>query len=440
MFGYAGSTVPLEYRLDHLESAVFHMTYPQMDPNQRLKQLSETLMGAGAAPVGQPSQPWSSSESTPGSPGNASGAPASQIESHPLADTPDYQKQLPRDELEKFALQLVNEERAQNSLSPLVWSEVGHEMGRELIEDLVKRNSVSHQNSKGENPDRRYTKAGGKDAVLESLVSLKTPVKPVPNKALVIRLLDIINGLQDDRESLLSPHATDLSFSFNWSSDRQHIIACMEVITRHAFIEPIASEASVGDRVDVKGVISGPYKFQKITLAWEGLSSLDTEAEEQTDEALPYFPPLDYEAHAQKSEHDWEKGARLLQMGGIGLALAGGLFIPPVALAAPLIAASGSAVRPKAVSEIPVRGGVKVDGSAFAHKVSLSNGGKEGIYYITIWATTGSETKPVAVSRRAIIVRGSDVVQPTPPRTRETSSEKPTLPVDGQETHEKSEK
>jgi hypothetical protein len=77
------------------------------------------------------------------------------------------------------------------------------------------------------------------------------------------------------------------------------------------------------------------------------------------------------------------------------------VFIPPVALAAPLIAASVGTSTPKPVSEIPMKGGVKSDGSNFTHKLVLNNQGKEGIYYVTIWASNGDQILPV--SRRAII-------------------------------------
>ncbi|MBX9723355.1 MAG: hypothetical protein K2X81_18265, partial [Candidatus Obscuribacterales bacterium] len=145
-------------------------------------------------------------------------------------------------------------------------------------------------------------------------------------------------------------------------------------------------------------------KFQKLTLAWEGQSSgAPNDDSAETSEALPYFPPLDYEAHAAKSNRDFQGGVRILQIAGITAAIAGGLFIPPVALAAPLIAASMGTPTPKPVSEIPMKGGVKTDGSSFSHKLTLSNQGKEGIYYLTIWASSGAGDESIPVSRRAII-------------------------------------
>jgi hypothetical protein len=168
-------------------------------------------------------------------------------------------------------------------------------------------------------------------------------------------------------------------------------------------MENLPSEAIVGDKIEIKGSVAPPYKFQKITLAWEGLANTPPDDSAESTEALPYFPPLDYEAHAIKSNKDYDKGVKFLQIAGITAAIAGGLFIPPVALAAPLIAASIGSPSPKAVSEIPVKGGVKTDGSNFTRSLTLSNQGKEGIYYVTVWATPSMGEESVAVSRRAII-------------------------------------
>ena len=101
---------------------------------------------------------------------------------------------------------------------------------------------------------------------------------------------------------------------------------------------------------------------------------------------------------------------------GIAAAIAGGVFMPPVALAAPLIAVSGSGSgEHKPASEIPVKGGVKLEGSVFETKVPLSNEGKDGLYYLTVWGSEGQGGKPVPISRRVIYVSGGkeDTAQAT---------------------------
>jgi hypothetical protein len=82
------------------------------------------------------------------------------------------------------------------------------------------------------------------------------------------------------------------------------------------------------------------------------------------------------------------------------------LFVPPVALAAPLIATAGpNPAKMKPASDIPIKGGVKVSGQSFEHKTTISKDNKEGIYYITVWAETDTDQTPIAISRRAVIAR-----------------------------------
>jgi uncharacterized protein YkwD len=505
MFGTTHTGVPLDFRLDRLESHVFQRTFPNLDSNTRVNQLRETLIGTGdpltspatqpyipanppkssAAPRtappynqapqygGQPPQYTKAPQTAPpmtgglqygtgpqynappqfgrpvsppyGSQPQAAMPPSAQPPIDPSAqqpyipnsvdglyqeqqdqqgsqqpptpqplphlrfvDSPEFQKEMSREHLEKYAMEVINEVRANINYPPFKWDPEAHKVGNELLADLAKSYGISHHNSKAENPDMRYTKAGGNDAMLESLTALSATGKPVFNKALVIKLIDSLYQKQDDRDALLSPNATQFSFSIEWSGNQKKLLACAEVVTKHAEVASIPREATVGEKIDVKGIIHEPYKFVRISVAWEGIMPAAPEPADDSNEAMPYFPPLDYEAYARKAEHDWSKRTRVLQTVGMMAAIAGGVFIPPVALAAPLIAAAGSNVRPKAVSEIPIHGGVDVDGQTFSHKVPLDNDDKEGIYYITVWASNSMEANPVAVSRRAIIVRANE--------------------------------
>jgi len=96
-----------------------------------------------------------------------------------------------------------------------------------------------------------------------------------------------------------------------------------------------------------------------------------------------------------------------LKTAGVVAAIAGGMFIPPVALAAPLIMMSGGGgSEPKPVSDIPIKGGVKVDGGSFDAKIPIANNNKEGLYYITVYGSLGSHAQQsVAVSRRVVMAR-----------------------------------
>jgi uncharacterized protein YkwD len=426
-FGQSHPTVPIADRLTHLEMTIFQRTYPSLTLDQRTQQLADTLFGSranpdfhgptpqfhdpttGVQPLPAPTSPSAYTEpplpefGQPDQPELGSGQPKEEPDDS-LWFSPQYQAEIPREEIDRFILEQVNMQRAQRGLNPLKWESLAGEMSKKHVEELARRSTVSHLNEAGDNPDLRYTRAGGEDAVIEGLVVLPGDAAKVPNRAMVMKILKTLNSHQDDRDALLSPDATDFAFSYDWTQGHAKLISCCEIVTKHGVMHPIPREVQVGEKIDIKGVILPPYEFSRITVAWEGLNK-GASSFEENEEAMPYFPPLDYVAHATKAEHgDHDKAITALKTLGIIAAIAGGMIIPPVALAAPLIAMAGPNVgEPHAVSEIPVKGGIKIEGNTFTGSVPISNDGKEGQYYVTVWATSPHNGHPVPISRRIII-------------------------------------
>ena len=177
-------------------------------------------------------------------------------------------------ELEHFALQLINGERQKLGYTPLSLDEVSQKVAQTQAADLARRRVISHLDSNGDNPDRRYTLSGGTDALFECLVALqKSGDMPKHNCATVARSLKVIMGRQDEREALISPDATGCGLAFAWSKEKDKAIACLEVVTKHGIIHPIAPNVHMADKIEVKGVVMQPYRFEKLTLAWEAKNS-----------------------------------------------------------------------------------------------------------------------------------------------------------------------
>lgn len=404
-FGTAQPQLPIEERLTLLENQVFKKTFTDRTLFDRTEQLKVTLLG---------SEDETPAERTRFMQSDLLLQPGVNIDANyfdDLADRPENQQTISIEELEQDALDLINAERQKLGVPPVAHDDLAQSIAHDQVADLCKRNLISHANAGGDNPDRRYTLAGGNDVVAESVVTVKTPDSTLQSatKAAVIRVVQTIFSRQDDRDAIMSADATHMGFALNWAPFKDHLIACTEVVTKHGVIHPLEAEAHVGDKIEVKGVVLQPYKFDRVTIAWEANRSLGAAADE-TDEALPYFPPLDYVAYANKSDKDYSGALMALRTVGVVAAIAGGMFIPPVALAAPLIALSGSGVGgdPKPASDIPVHSGVKLEGQTFMAKVPLSKENKEGMYYVTVWASIGDMQKPIPISRRAILTKGFD--------------------------------
>lgn len=438
-FGETHPKMSISDRLANLETTVFKVTHPTDSLFARTERLQKTLVGndgpspyespqyrppdlpsyatmpppAQAAPP--PAPAWSEeARRAPASTGNPGEGQYAYFEE--IAVLPENRVVVNGQQLQDYFLEMVNTERRKVGAPPLEIDAIAEKLATEHVTQLAERAQISHCNVKGENPDRRYTLLGGTDAVTESLVSLKSG--ELGSKRLyrgaAAKLLRVLMSHQDDRDALTSRDSTHVGFAAEWTADRSRLIACAELVSKHAIIHPTPTEARVEEKIDVKGVMTPPYQFVRVTLAWEGGNSNLASVADEAEEALPYFPPLDYIAYQRRAESGGHDRAIMILKGvGIAAAIAGGVFMPPVALAAPLIAVSGSGSgEHKPASEIPVKGGVKVEGNVFETKVPLSNENKDGLYYLTVWGSEGPGAKPVPISRRVIYVSGGKEEEP----------------------------
>lgn len=431
-FGHANSGLPLETRLNYLEATIFRQSFDKLSPNQRAAKLQETLFGAvedthfpGAAPAAKVEHHPQQSNETLMEPSASSGSfpspapPARRAESNAVRteraaeqaqeninsateNQPFYQAQISYDELKIFVLQMINDRRQLQGLPPLAVDEVAAEVAQTHAVELAKRNSISHFDAAGENPDQRYTKAGGSDSITECLDMISDHGK-INRLAGMMFLRNLLNK-QDDRDALMSPDATGFGFAAAENQSRNRAYACFELVCKHGLMQPVPQEVKVGEKIEVKGGVFEPYRIDRVTLAWEHPNAEGLAGADESEEALPYFPPLDFVAYAAKSEHDWSTGVQVLKAAGIVACIAGGMFIPPVALGVPAISMMGTPDQePKAYSDIPVKGGVKLSGPLFNVKVAISNNNKPGLYYLTVWAMPPGGSKSVPISRRIIV-------------------------------------
>ena len=424
----------IDQRLASLETAIFKKTFEYDSLFDRTERLKKTILGtqevdpnsaagreeAAAGSNGQ--QPGTINGAGNGTKNGAGSATSDWIDNpHPALESLtevhylDEQAALPENmtavsapELAQYAVSLLNRERQAYGVAAITPDNVAEQMAGELASDLAKRNVLSHFNSLGDGPDRRFTLLQGADALNEGIASVKTSEVGSKRmcKAAVARILKTMLGRQDDRDALLNPDATHIGFALALTADRERVVAAVEVLTRHAIMIPVASEVKVGDKIEVRGVLQSPYLFDKVTVAWESYNpEAAASAPDESEEALPYFPPLDYIAYSSRSEGNHDKAMLFLKTGLIVGAVGAGLFFPPAAMAVPLIALSGSPSEIKPVSDIPVKGGIKVDGGSFAGHIPLSNNSKPGLYYITVWAVQAKGQKSIPISRRVLLAK-----------------------------------
>ncbi len=427
--GLSQPAAPITDRLARLETTVFKHVYNDDSLFDRTDRLKKTLLGpdvldpnSAAARDRDDLGPLSSPTGLGFAPGGLAPGlglldpsmgldmPSAVHYLDEIASRPENREAATPAVLSQFALELINYERRNAGLGLLAADNVAEGVAGTQVQELAKRAMLSHFSQNGANPDRRYTLANGRDAMVESIASVKCSElgNKKLSKAALAKTIKALLSRQDDRDALMAPDASHLGYAMALSADNEKILSALEVVTRHGQIEAIPTEVAVGEKLEIKGAIEAPYVFDRITVAWEAYNgSGSASSADESEDALPYFPPLDYVAYASKSDRDYSKAIFALKAAGVVAAIAGGMFIPPVALAAPLIMMSGGpGAEPKPVSDIPVKGGVKVDGAAFDAKIPISNGNKEGLYYITIYGALGSHSQQsVAISRRVVLAR-----------------------------------
>ena len=253
IFGSSTPTLGIDDRLAKLENVVYKKTFPTESLFDRTERLKGTLLGL------QSPEPDTSSSSRFIESGSMGGSYFDAI-----AALPENQTEVPPEELQRYFLVLVNGERQKFGYAPLLPDDIANKLAKDHAAELCSRRVMTHQDLKGNNPDRRYTLAGGSDLLYESIVSINNDAGAVkPNRAIAVNLLKTIMNRQDEREAIMASDATGLGFAIDWTKEKDKIVACSDVLTRHGVIQAIPNAVQVGDKIDVRGVVMPPFHFEK---------------------------------------------------------------------------------------------------------------------------------------------------------------------------------
>ncbi|MFX5464557.1 CAP domain-containing protein, partial [Acinetobacter baumannii] len=84
-----------------------------------------------------------------------------------IAALPENQTEVPIEEMERYFAFLINNERQKFGYAALTPDTIAQKVAQDQATDLATRRVLSHQDANGNNPDRRYTLAGGTDLVAE---------------------------------------------------------------------------------------------------------------------------------------------------------------------------------------------------------------------------------------------------------------------------------
>ena len=312
---------------------------------------------------------------TPGSPGGAStGTGASSDATAPAASVaaPSTPKppgaKLTVAEARKYMLQLVNRDRATQGL-PAVALEQGpaQRAGQGHAEDMARFGYLGHWGSDGSVPEQRFTDAGGTDMVLENASCFTDEQKRTLDATPTIdpRNVEQTEAMFFDekpphdghRKNILKPwhKVVGIGIAQPVSTATEIAVPCFsqEFVDDYGSFSPVPARGKVGDVVHIEGSLTAPA-----AVAGVGMARTDAPkplAVSELNKRRSYPVPAPYQMY-------WPPG-----------------YQTPIPL--------------------------KVDGTHFAIDVPASDGGRAGLYEVSVWATMPGSSDPVMVSLRTMSLR-----------------------------------
>jgi uncharacterized protein YkwD len=268
----------------------------------------------------------------------------------------------------RYMVKLINRDRASMGLAPVELDEgPASHAGQAHAEDMARNGYLGHWGTDGSVPEQRFTEAGGADMVLEN-ASCFTDEQPRTLDR--VARIDPKNVEQAEdmffheqpphdghRKNILKPYHRRVGIGV-----AQPIATATEIPVpcfAQEFVDPYGAYGAVprrmhpGDLLHVEGSVASPATFAGVGLARVEAPKPLGVAELNRRRSYPVPPP--YQMY-------WPPGYQ---------------------------------------TPIPV----KVTGKAFAIDVPVSDGGKPGMYELSVWATVPGSPDLAMVSLRTIQVR-----------------------------------
>lgn len=299
-------------------------------------------------------------------------------------------------------LKVINQERSFRSLRNLSRNAIADKVALEHASYLIQTKQFSHYGVSGQNPDQRYSAAGGTGRIEEIVdgffasVDEQGHIIPISISGKTAeQLMDALIKIPDKSDILFNQDANAVGISFVVSPDKKQMAVVIEVLADYVSLAnlPLKSSPTI---LPIGGSISGAYKF-----AWIGVAKRETneDIEKIELEPSPYFPPIDKVIYADRST---ERAKTIAKTSGLFLAM----IAAPFTYGASMLVADllmQNLAQAYQAQDVEVREGVKASENSFSGSVGVGEWGS-GTYYISIWAFPSGSKKPVIISRRIVYV------------------------------------
>jgi len=267
----------------------------------------------------------------------------------------------------KYMLSLINRDRATQKLAPVELDDgAAQAAGQRHADDMAKNGFLGHWGTDGSVPEQRYTEAGGADFVQENALCFTDQKARTLDDHPVIdaEALDRSESMffnevppnDGHRKNILKPYHKKVGIGIAQprGTNSELPVPCFaqEFLDSYGTYAPLPKKAKVGSNVHVEGTIVAPATFGGIGIARVAAPRPVSVAELNTRRSYPV--PNPYQMY-------WPPGFR---------------------------------------TPIPIQ----VDGKHFALDLPVSDGGKSGMYAVSIWGRVPGSSEFVMVSLRTLRV------------------------------------
>lgn len=182
------------------------------------------------------------------------------------------------DEARKFALGLINRDRATEGLKPVTLDEGPATKAAERhVRDMTKHGFTGHWGSDGSVPELRYTEAGGEDLAQENAACLadglerrindKGPFDSAEIERFQAAFFNEKPPHDGHRRNILNPVHNRVGISFAQAEGTHTVCVVQEFLDDYGSYEPLVRRARPGQVLRVAGEMKGPATFGGIGLA-----------------------------------------------------------------------------------------------------------------------------------------------------------------------------
>jgi len=198
---------------------------------------------------------------------------------------PAFENQLSNlEELKDYMLDLINQDRLADNLSPVKRDSYSDTIAQSHAEDMLEREYFSHWNLEGLGPDHRYAFSGGIESAQENISfhsRTSSSGTPISIFNWEIQLDDIQAGLMDSpghRENILYPYHTHVGIGLAYGPSKGKVYLSQEFINRYITLRtPIAPPDS--GKLIIEGELLPGASQPFINLAYEDFPKPKTHAE-----------------------------------------------------------------------------------------------------------------------------------------------------------------